>query len=471
MPHSGRAVKTTSTTLVVFVAAGFLTAQDTRPVPPPLGPGQPSANAQPVPASDSGTRNQYSSESVLCNPPSKTTTHVEVEVVNAAENVSLRQYLDASVLPLIRANWYRLASKAAERAGGQTTVEFTELKDGSVSSVKLTGGAGHTALGDLAVKALSSSAPFPALPADAAGLSVDLRTDFTYEPPATSSTSTMASRTFPPIDSRVCSADETAKGGAECFTPPKAVYAPEPTFTEEARREKIQGRVMLFAMVALDGTVKSVCASQLLGGGLDAIAVETIRTWKFEPARFDGKPCDVPIAVRVDFHLSDDPAAAPLVKYEPVMRSPEPGGPNDHPPNAAMALSPATSSAVTGTASSNPSAPCCEQSEPSRTVVVNGVAEPVYRTAKGLSIPRPTYQLEPEYSDKARKRKIEGIVMLSAVVTSTGEVADIHVTQGLGYGLDEKAVQALSRWKFQPAMKDGKPVSVEIEIEQNFHLH
>ena len=117
------------------------------------------------------------------------------------------------------------------------------------------------------------------------------------------------------------------------------------------------------------------------------------------------------------------------------------------------------------------SSSCCEQSQPSRTVMVNGVAEPVYRTGKGVSIPRATYQPSPEYSDKARKRKIEGIVMLSAVVTSTGGVSDIHVTKGLGYGLDEKAVQALSRWKFEPAMKDGKPVSVEIVIEQNFRLY
>lgn len=117
------------------------------------------------------------------------------------------------------------------------------------------------------------------------------------------------------------------------------------------------------------------------------------------------------------------------------------------------------------------SGPCCEQSEPSKTVMVHGVAEPVYRPGKGVSIPRATYQPPAEYSDKARKRKIEGIVMLSAVVTSEGLLTDIRVTKGLGYGLDEKAVQALGRWKFQPAMKDGKPVSVEVVVEQNFHLY
>ena len=120
---------------------------------------------------------------------------------------------------------------------------------------------------------------------------------------------------------------------------------------------------------------------------------------------------------------------------------------------------------------SDTSAPCCKQSDSQRTVIVNGVAEPVYRTGKGVSIPHATYQPPAEYSDQARKRKIQGIVMLSAVVTSTGDVTDIRVTKSMGYGLDEKAVEALRRWKFLPSMKDGKPVSVEITIEQNFHLY
>jgi len=104
--------------------------------------------------------------------------------------------------------------------------------------------------------------------------------------------------------------------------------------------------------------------------------------------------------------------------------------------------------------------------------MVNGIAEPVYRTGtKGISLPRPTYRPSAEYSEKARKLKIQGQVILSAVVTSAGELADIKVTKSLGYGLDEKAMEPLRRWKFQPAMKDGKPVSVEITIEQDFHLY
>lgn len=120
---------------------------------------------------------------------------------------------------------------------------------------------------------------------------------------------------------------------------------------------------------------------------------------------------------------------------------------------------------------SNESNKCCADPQAPATVVVNGVSEPVYQPGKGVSIPRATYRPVAEYSDKARKKKIQGLVMISAVILSTGDVTAVHVEKGLGYGLDEKAVDAVRRWKFEPAMKDGKPVSVSIKIETNFHLY
>ena len=117
------------------------------------------------------------------------------------------------------------------------------------------------------------------------------------------------------------------------------------------------------------------------------------------------------------------------------------------------------------------SSTCCGQPDFPQTIIVNGVSEPVYRPGRGISNPRATYMPIAEYSDKARRKKINGNVMLSAIVTSTGEVADPKVEKGLGYGLDEKALEAVRRWKFQPAMKDGKPVSVGIMIQTSFHLY
>jgi len=111
-----------------------------------------------------------------------------------------------------------------------------------------------------------------------------------------------------------------------------------------------------------------------------------------------------------------------------------------------------------------------EPAVPGRVVTVNGVEEPVYKPGKGITLPRATYNPNPEFSEEARKKSVEGVVVLSMVVTSEGNTDQIHITHGIGYGLDEKAAEAVSKWKFQPATKDGKPVSVEIAVEVAFHL-
>lgn len=122
--------------------------------------------------------------------------------------------------------------------------------------------------------------------------------------------------------------------------------------------------------------------------------------------------------------------------------------------------------------SSNVSVKPAAQGEPARTLIVNGVAEPIYRSgSKGITVPLRTYSPAPDYSKEARRRKIEGVVTLDVVVTSAGKTTQIRVLQGRGYGLDEKAMEAVSKWKFQPATKDGTPVSVEIAVEISFRLY
>jgi TonB family protein len=89
----------------------------------------------------------------------------------------------------------------------------------------------------------------------------------------------------------------------------------------------------------------------------------------------------------------------------------------------------------------------------------------------GVTIPRAIHQPPPEYSEKARRKKLEGTVLLSLVVTPEGNTTDIKVTTGLGSGLDEKAIEAVRQWKFEPAAKDGKPVAVKIAAQVSFHLY
>jgi TonB family protein len=79
-------------------------------------------------------------------------------------------------------------------------------------------------------------------------------------------------------------------------------------------------------------------------------------------------------------------------------------------------------------------------------------------------------KVEPDYSEEARKAKFQGHVVLDVEVDTSGDVVNPKVMRSLGLGLDEKAIEAVSQWKFKPAMKDGSPVSVIVEVEFNFRL-
>ena len=94
-----------------------------------------------------------------------------------------------------------------------------------------------------------------------------------------------------------------------------------------------------------------------------------------------------------------------------------------------------------------------------------------YRIGNGVSAPRALETPDPEYSEEARKAKYQGVVVLWLIVGPDGKPRDIKVTRPLGMGLDQKAIEAVNRWRFEPAMKDGRPVAVQINVEVNFRLY
>ena len=93
-----------------------------------------------------------------------------------------------------------------------------------------------------------------------------------------------------------------------------------------------------------------------------------------------------------------------------------------------------------------------------------------YRPGGGVSVPEAIFKPEPEYSEEARKAKYSGSVTLQIVVDEKGNVKDIRVVKKLGLGLDEKAIEAVAKWRFKAGMKDGKPVSVLATVEVSFRL-
>lgn len=111
--------------------------------------------------------------------------------------------------------------------------------------------------------------------------------------------------------------------------------------------------------------------------------------------------------------------------------------------------------------------------------VVDGPGDPLLPDGAGKTFRRKevdkgariTNRPEPSYTDEAKARSVRGVVVLTAILSSTGKVTDITVVSGLPYGLTQKAIEAARKIKFTPALKDGKPVSMWIQLEYNFNLY
>jgi protein TonB len=95
----------------------------------------------------------------------------------------------------------------------------------------------------------------------------------------------------------------------------------------------------------------------------------------------------------------------------------------------------------------------------------------VPKVGNGIGAPKAIYQPDPEYSEEARKAKYQGVVLLWLIVDQNGNPKNIKVERPLGMGLDQKAIEAVQKWKFEPATKNGTPVAVQINVEVNFRLY
>jgi periplasmic protein TonB len=100
-----------------------------------------------------------------------------------------------------------------------------------------------------------------------------------------------------------------------------------------------------------------------------------------------------------------------------------------------------------------------------------GLGGGLYKVGSGIAPPRQIYAPDPDYSEEARKMKHQGSVVLWMVVGTDGRPRNIRVQRSLGMGLDEKAIEAVKTWRFDPAKKDGQPVNVQINVEVYFRLY
>jgi TonB family protein len=115
---------------------------------------------------------------------------------------------------------------------------------------------------------------------------------------------------------------------------------------------------------------------------------------------------------------------------------------------------------------------CCDGIGPSTGPHVGTGREGIYPAGvNGVTVPQVIYSPDPSFSDEARKSKTQGKVTLLLVVDKDGRPYNVRVRESLGMGLDEKAMEAVSRWRFRAATFNGQPVATQIAVEVEFHLY
>lgn len=114
---------------------------------------------------------------------------------------------------------------------------------------------------------------------------------------------------------------------------------------------------------------------------------------------------------------------------------------------------------------------CCGGIGPSTGPYVGNGPPGIFPLGKGVTAPQVIFNPEPTFSEEARKSKTQGTVTLLLIVGKDGRPYDIHVRQSLGMGLDEKAIEAVNRWRFRPATSNGQAVATRIEVVVDFHLY
>ncbi len=207
------------------------------------------------------------------------------------------------------------------------------------------------------------------------------------------------------------------------ITAPVLMNAVPAAYPQDATETDRPHMITLAVVVGVDGAPTSVHPVNPNGSAFQDCAIAAVQQSRFKPGTLEGKPVPVLVYVRVPFfHLA---AAVPRM----LPHYGQTGGFQSQVSRDPLAMQP------------------------------------------GDTAPKATNVANPEYSEEARRKKIQGVVMVSVLVTAEGEPTDIRLEKSLGYGLDEKAVEAASEYRFQPGVRNGNPVPMRIMMEMSFKLY
>ena len=201
-------------------------------------------------------------------------------------------------------------------------------------------------------------------------------------------------------------AQELQKPGT--IVPPSVVKEVKPIYPADALTSGISGTVVLECLVKADGTVGDARVIQPLDPLLDEQALKAVREWRFKPGTRDGKPVDVAVTIEISFTYQS--------------RGPKLGSPE------------------------------------------------VFKPGEGVTTPRVVRDVKPAYTPETMRGRVEGALTIECVVLPDGTVGDARVVTSLHPELDREALKTARQWRFEPGMKDDKPVPVQVTITMTFTL-
>jgi len=205
------------------------------------------------------------------------------------------------------------------------------------------------------------------------------------------------------------------------------IHAENPEFPPGLPKKKARDEIVLHATITTDGTVKDVT---VVSGDpiLTGPAIEAVRQWRYVPSIKDGKAVESHSIIKVAYILGNGVSL-----------------PEDAAPDVPR--------------------------EPQEDVIQEVERGEVFQLmCHCVTFPKALYAPNPEYSEAAKKTKFEGDVLLGVLVGTDGRPRSTWIVHTLGRGLDEKAIEAVRQWRFQPSTKDGEPVAVVINLGLRFQL-
>ncbi|HWG18609.1 MAG TPA: TonB family protein [Acidobacteriaceae bacterium] len=208
------------------------------------------------------------------------------------------------------------------------------------------------------------------------------------------------------------------------------ISQPPPAYPEIAKAAHVQGVVVLHAIISKDGTVEKLT---VVSGPpmLTQSAMDAVQKWTYHPYLVNGQPVEVETTINVNYTFGGDDRS-----------------------------------------SSRTAIPDAQDPIPA----TDASGQPVHKIGAGVIPPAVLYEIDPEFSDEAKARvkeagkdsKFEGTVLVQLIVNDDGRPENVHVVRGVGMGLDEKAVEAVRQYRFRPAMENGNPVPVLLNVQVNF---